>query len=387
MNFPRHLFRNIYIFVLNYNFRFIEEGGNAAINSRFMMPVDSFCFSFDSFQTKPCIPMKRHNKNIIQTMEFDHGSAEMALIADKDEKYSLRQRQRRPTRSKEDAAEAKQPSGREKKEKKKPKAPPLSKYRRKTANARERTRMREINSAFENLRKCVPPSISNGTPTTTNEKLTKITTLRLAMKYIRTLNDVLTGPGTATDLLLDELFNRTGDTDAIESAADNNNSIAHNFNSTAATEVNNNNNGKARKRSPKKQTATATAAAKRTSKATKPNRTRNAKKPIVETPCLPPKMDSPMDLGLMLESDGESLHLSEPCLSPMGQTIKPFNNTLTITNSGVLELGMFFESDNDSLEFSEPCLSPLAAFDVLSPFGDLLQSGFSEQSSLDMYLT
>lgn len=32
----------------------------------------------------------------------------------------------------------------------------LSKYRRKTANARERSRMREINLAFETLRKAVP---------------------------------------------------------------------------------------------------------------------------------------------------------------------------------------------------------------------------------------
>ena len=34
--------------------------------------------------------------------------------------------------------------------------PPLSKYRRKTANARERSRMKEINFAFETLRKAVP---------------------------------------------------------------------------------------------------------------------------------------------------------------------------------------------------------------------------------------
>ncbi|KAJ9583623.1 hypothetical protein L9F63_022035 [Diploptera punctata] len=35
----------------------------------------------------------------------------------------------------------------------KQKPPPLSKYRRKTANARERDRMREINAAFETLRR------------------------------------------------------------------------------------------------------------------------------------------------------------------------------------------------------------------------------------------
>lgn len=70
----------------------------------------------------------------------------------------------------------------------KQKAAPLSKYRRKTANARERSRMREINQAFEALRKAVPQTSSDHQ---TNEKLTKITTLRLAMKYISTLSAVL----------------------------------------------------------------------------------------------------------------------------------------------------------------------------------------------------
>lgn len=70
----------------------------------------------------------------------------------------------------------------------KSKSAPLSKYRRKTANARERTRMKEINQAFEALRKAVPQI----TPTQQqNEKLTKITTLRLAMKYISALSAAL----------------------------------------------------------------------------------------------------------------------------------------------------------------------------------------------------
>lgn len=65
---------------------------------------------------------------------------------------------------------------------------PLSKYRRKTANARERDRMREINAAFETLRRAVPsPELSHGC----NEKLTKITTLRLAMRYITELRTLL----------------------------------------------------------------------------------------------------------------------------------------------------------------------------------------------------
>lgn len=62
---------------------------------------------------------------------------------------------------------------------------PLSKYRRKTANARERSRMREINIAFETLRKVVPAAPAPC------EKLTKITTLRLAMKYITALASAL----------------------------------------------------------------------------------------------------------------------------------------------------------------------------------------------------
>ncbi|KAK9686536.1 Helix-loop-helix DNA-binding domain [Popillia japonica] len=73
----------------------------------------------------------------------------------------------------------------------KQKPAPLSKYRRKTANARERSRMREINQAFETLRKAVPQMYNSHSGS--NEKLTKITTLRLAMKYISSLSAVLSG--------------------------------------------------------------------------------------------------------------------------------------------------------------------------------------------------
>lgn len=66
---------------------------------------------------------------------------------------------------------------------------PLSKYRRRTANARERTRMQEINDAFEHLRKVVPQfPTKNGMD---NTKLTKITTLRLAVNYIAALTQIL----------------------------------------------------------------------------------------------------------------------------------------------------------------------------------------------------
>ncbi|KAG8192892.1 hypothetical protein JTE90_014668 [Oedothorax gibbosus] len=66
---------------------------------------------------------------------------------------------------------------------------PLSKYRRRTANARERTRMQEINDAFETLRKVVPQFPTKTGPD--NGKLTKITTLKLAVNYIAALSQIL----------------------------------------------------------------------------------------------------------------------------------------------------------------------------------------------------
>ncbi|RZC38752.1 HLH domain containing protein [Asbolus verrucosus] len=110
------------------------------------------------------------------------------------DKYSLRPRSARRRGLAEDAPAAK----RQAKPKQKP--APLSKYRRKTANARERSRMREINQAFEALRRAVPQmSVAHQA----NEKLTKITTLRLAMKYISALSAVLSSNEPAQDLLSD----------------------------------------------------------------------------------------------------------------------------------------------------------------------------------------
>lgn len=82
-------------------------------------------------------------------------------------------------------------------ERARPRPPPLSKYRRKTANARERSRMREINRAFEALRRAVPAApCPQGQPLPC-EKLTKITTLRLAMRYIAELAAALQAPAGA----------------------------------------------------------------------------------------------------------------------------------------------------------------------------------------------
>ncbi|XP_069116429.1 helix-loop-helix protein delilah-like [Argopecten irradians] len=81
-------------------------------------------------------------------------------------------------------------SERKRKEAKQPKPkckpPPLSKYRRKAANSRERCRMEDINSAFEVL-KGVLPNIE----ACPSSKMTKITTLRLAMNYISALRNSL----------------------------------------------------------------------------------------------------------------------------------------------------------------------------------------------------
>ncbi|KAK6182306.1 hypothetical protein SNE40_010019 [Patella caerulea] len=63
--------------------------------------------------------------------------------------------------------------------------PPLSKYRRKTANHRERERMKDMNDAFELLRKSVPLSEES------DPKQTKVTTLKQAMNYITALRRVL----------------------------------------------------------------------------------------------------------------------------------------------------------------------------------------------------
>jgi len=72
----------------------------------------------------------------------------------------------------------------------KPKSQPMSKYRRKTANLRERMRMGEINIAFEKLREKIPQSES--TPNVGKcEKLTKINILHVAINYIKALESIL----------------------------------------------------------------------------------------------------------------------------------------------------------------------------------------------------
>ena len=66
----------------------------------------------------------------------------------------------------------------------------MSKYRRKTANARERMRMGEINVAYDRLKETIPlPSVGHGRQKC--EKLTKINLLHIAINYIRSLESIL----------------------------------------------------------------------------------------------------------------------------------------------------------------------------------------------------
>ena len=138
------------------------------------------------------IPKDNNNKMIIFHSDNKNTLKEkMSFVTSSNGKYSLRPRSlRQKTEKGLEIMKIKMVNKKNDEFNKiKTKPPPLSKYRRKTANARERNRMREINVAFETLRRVVP-DISNSV-STGNEKLSKITTLRLAMKYIQTLRQIL----------------------------------------------------------------------------------------------------------------------------------------------------------------------------------------------------
>merc|ERR1719249_547066 len=63
----------------------------------------------------------------------------------------------------------------------------MTKYRRKTANAKERDRMKQLNVAFDRLRGVMPDVKT----ITKEEKDTKVTTLRAAISYISGLQSLL----------------------------------------------------------------------------------------------------------------------------------------------------------------------------------------------------
>lgn len=314
-----------------------------------------------------------------------------------------------------------------KKEKPKTKAPPLSKYRRKTANARERTRMREINSAFENLRNCVPmsmclnnnashfdplyltthqaPGAQMQVTTPGNEKLTKITTLKLAMKYIRMLTGVLNG----SVPMGEDLNNNNGVVPALHVHS----GVGGSSGSSCSSSNGNLKTSLLSIKVPPTQTPkktarntnllmTARSKAAPTAPKVKPSPSPAAipsYDPYVTSgvdllfgsPCLTPPIEDSSSasdqLAMLLDGavDEDSLKLSESCLSPplSEQNIKVSFNTVA-DDGPDLELGFLLESDSDTLQLSEPCLSPLSS--ALDPFGDLLSSGFNEQTVLDMYL-
>lgn len=145
-------------------------------------------------------------------MNRNHGKRDFMSLVE-GEKYSLRPRSIAKRLEVEQKLKAPVLAKRTPKPKQKP--APLSKYRRKTANARERSRMKEINQAFETLRRAIPASAGNSPSSyhssasspspsssssscgsssggsSSSEKWTKITTLRLAMDYIEALTRVL----------------------------------------------------------------------------------------------------------------------------------------------------------------------------------------------------
>jgi bHLH factor len=201
------------------------------------------------------------------------------------------------------------------------------------------------------------------------------------MKYIKILSDILTNGGDSSGLMLDN---------EMDELNNNNSEITNEILSKELPPVVKPvskqhivNNSKA---SGKPNKTTKSIQSRRNVSNTKLNLKLNSKSNL--GPCLiSPRneISTAADLGLILESDGESLQLSEPCLSPLDHHMKTAFNCSSTSNDS-LELGLLLESDGESLHLSEPCLSPLSTLDSLNPFNDLLHTGFSDQTALELYL-
>ncbi|XP_042237232.1 helix-loop-helix protein delilah-like [Homarus americanus] len=89
----------------------------------------------------------------------------------------------------------------------KSKLQPFSKYRKKLATSRERSHVREINKAFENLRNALPSAAGCRNDASAAAKMT---TLRLALRYIAAL----------TQLLQEDDDQRSNDDDKTSSCSD-----------------------------------------------------------------------------------------------------------------------------------------------------------------------
>ncbi|ALC45688.1 tx [Drosophila busckii] len=344
------------------------------------------------------------------------------------EKYSLRQK--RQKRQPAEASRAQQPelaaatptpSKAKPKSAAKSKAPPLSKYRRKTANARERTRMREINMAFEQLRHCVPQSITGEDAANTNEKLTKITTLRLAMKYIGMLNESLADPSYESEFLVECLR---------ESAAREPH-VSHDTEPEPELELQpvakSKKPSKATKKTPAKRQAKQpklpTVSANSSSAESCYNSSSLDSPGFCAAACSPSSayaslsssacsssgsingnatldadgllsMQALSDLSsMLLDSDGDSLHcltadyhsLLESSSTPRGDLPMAINATLDKPD---VELSLrLLDNSTDSFDFGSnqqpsACISPLATLESFHPFNDLLPGEFP-----DLFLT
>jgi atonal protein 8 len=67
----------------------------------------------------------------------------------------------------------------------------MTRERRIEANARERTRVHTISAAFDTLRRAIPAYSHN-------QKLSKLSVLRIACSYIMTLSSIVSGDEPAT---------------------------------------------------------------------------------------------------------------------------------------------------------------------------------------------
>ncbi|KAK6182307.1 hypothetical protein SNE40_010020 [Patella caerulea] len=112
---------------------------------------------------------------------------EMSSVGDIEKRNGQKYNFRKSSVIKRIRVEEKQKMTKVEKPKIKSRPQPLSKYRRKSANLRERTRINDMNTAYEELRLALPEM----TGPDNKSKLPKQTILRLALNYIRALRGVL----------------------------------------------------------------------------------------------------------------------------------------------------------------------------------------------------
>ncbi|KAK7104686.1 helix-loop-helix protein delilah-like [Littorina saxatilis] len=128
----------------------------------------------------------------------------------------------------------KQPKG-------KSKPPPLSKYRRRTANARERMRMQDINEGYEGLRQCLP-GIEVQSQGKKKEAPTKFTILSLAINYIHALRDILGYPPLDSSSGADDISSILGENSSVTGESSNITDDISNLMDKSSSSIDTNNN-------------------------------------------------------------------------------------------------------------------------------------------------